>query len=189
MTSKEVSTLLSKKLGELTADELSSYASGVLLTVGSIADFKYFLPRIIELSVSGGFDWPDPEVVFEKLKLASWQNWPVDEICAINNCLTQKISSLLEDQNTDSFELDKWLCAIGLCVPDIAPFMKPLFDPVNNEKLINYAEHNVSGLVAGKLVNGFWDDAPQNEAQVRRLLNTDEVSIYLFSNYGIVLPP
>ena len=44
-------TLLSTPLRELTPDQLSPYASSVLLTAGDEMDFRYFLPRMLEISL------------------------------------------------------------------------------------------------------------------------------------------
>lgn len=73
---KQVATLLAKPLRELSAEELSSYASSVFLTVGSEADYRYFLPRILEILVSDQTWWPDPEVALRTLALAEWSKWP-----------------------------------------------------------------------------------------------------------------
>jgi hypothetical protein len=48
----EVTVLLTKPLREISPSALSSYASSVFLTVGDKQDFRYFLPRILEISVS-----------------------------------------------------------------------------------------------------------------------------------------
>ena len=43
-------------LREIPAERLHNYTSDVLSTAGSLADFRYFLPRILHLAVTGGFD-------------------------------------------------------------------------------------------------------------------------------------
>ncbi len=58
-----VSVLISKPLRSLTPDELTHYASSAFLTAGSEADFKYYLPRILEILVIADNWWPSPEVV------------------------------------------------------------------------------------------------------------------------------
>ena len=71
--------LLRQSLMDLSADELMSYAADAFLTVGSVPDFKYFLPRILDLSINEQFTWPDPQVVLRKLRLADWDDWPESE--------------------------------------------------------------------------------------------------------------
>lgn len=59
---KQIAVLLSRPLRELSAEELSSYASSVFLTVGDEEEFRYFVPRILEISATDPGWWPDPEV-------------------------------------------------------------------------------------------------------------------------------
>ena len=69
---KAVDVLLSKRLREITPSELSAYASSVFLTVGSENDYRYLLPRILEISAFEPWWWPDIEVVGRSLSSANW---------------------------------------------------------------------------------------------------------------------
>jgi hypothetical protein len=63
--------LLQKPLGELTNDDLSQYAWSLLSTVGGVEDFRYFLPRIFDLSSSDIRCGPaPPELVIGALSRA-----------------------------------------------------------------------------------------------------------------------
>src|SRR5689334_9546778 len=64
---KEVKTLHSKPLQEQSDEDLGPYTFSVFLTVGSVTDFRYFLPRIMELSAIVPDWWPSPEIVVGKL--------------------------------------------------------------------------------------------------------------------------
>jgi hypothetical protein len=57
-----IERLLKTSLAEVSAEDLSPYASSAFLTVGATADYLYFLPRILELTARGELLWPDPEV-------------------------------------------------------------------------------------------------------------------------------
>ena len=59
---KETGVLLGKALRTITPEEMASYASSAFLTVGEVADYLYFLPRIIEITATEPSWWPDPEV-------------------------------------------------------------------------------------------------------------------------------
>ncbi len=59
---KEICSLLSTPLREITGGELSSYSSSAFLTVGREADYLYFLPRIVEIGFTEAGWWPDIEV-------------------------------------------------------------------------------------------------------------------------------
>ncbi|HEY4248453.1 MAG TPA: hypothetical protein VGM64_16520 [Lacunisphaera sp.] len=73
---KEVDVLLAKPLREISPQELSSYASSVFLTVGCEEDFHYFLPRILEITVTDPGWWPHIEVTGRALGTAQWLKWP-----------------------------------------------------------------------------------------------------------------
>src|SRR5882762_1635090 len=65
---KDVDVLLTTPLRQITPDQLTNYAASVFLTVGSIEDFLYLLPRILEISACDPSWWPDPEVISGALK-------------------------------------------------------------------------------------------------------------------------
>ena len=102
----EIDFLGSKPLRKLTAKELSSFASSLMLTCGDTPDFKYFLPRIFELSAHGAFVWPDAEVVMRKLGYAEWSLWPEHE-----------------QQTVQAFLVSWW--RYRLCLPDVSANMTP----------------------------------------------------------------
>jgi hypothetical protein len=66
-------------LRQLSVDVLHPYAFDVLLTVGDIDDFRYFLPRILEVACTVGFNGPDLESLAGRLAEAHWLDWPAAE--------------------------------------------------------------------------------------------------------------
>ena len=83
--------LVSTKLRQLSGDALGSYAFSAVSTIGSLLDFKYFLPRIVELTVGelrhGYFQCgdTDAEIVFGKMPYGDWRTWPAAEQAATEN--------------------------------------------------------------------------------------------------------
>ncbi|HET7013870.1 MAG TPA: hypothetical protein VFI65_08170 [Streptosporangiaceae bacterium] len=67
--------LVSRPLRELSAEDLSRYAFKAMSTWGTEADFRYFAPRVLDLTVSGAMDWPGFEVVCGKLDQAGLRAW------------------------------------------------------------------------------------------------------------------
>ena len=55
----EVLVLLKTPLRQLTPEQLASYAGSVFLTAGGVADFRYFLPRILDVSLHERYWYPD----------------------------------------------------------------------------------------------------------------------------------
>lgn len=80
----DIAALLSPTpLREIPAQALRPYAAHVLTTIGDVADFRYFLPRILDIAGTTGFPWPDLELLTGRLHLASWSTWDVEETTAI----------------------------------------------------------------------------------------------------------
>lgn len=187
VTEEEAARLLQGCLKELTADELSAYGELVFLTVGSSEDFKYFLPRIFELSVREEFSWPNPEFVFGKLALAEWNNWPGDERTAILELLQSKFDSVLNDSDSNGSDIERWVCALGRCVPDVTRYLNQMLATGYEEKLLTCVEWNMSAFTKNKLDNGFWKDAPENAQRVLEWLHQEEVKSLMVERYGMRL--
>ncbi|WP_221091028.1 hypothetical protein [Deinococcus aquaedulcis] len=68
MDDTEIRFILREPLRTLTASHLSSYASSALYTVGGWDDFRYFLPRLLELAVQGEWVWPDAELICKRVQ-------------------------------------------------------------------------------------------------------------------------
>lgn len=181
---QEMRGLLKGKLTELTGEELSGYVMGVFLTVGSLADFKYFLPRIIELALNDELSLFEPEIVLSRLRLAGWDEWPEHERAAVLRVLNEKLSSLLSDEDSDSFVIDGWICALGCCVSDITPYLDQL---LGSTHVFDFVESNFKARQErGELANPFWRGAPENAARVLAWLNSAEVKRLLSEEYGMV---
>lgn len=177
---EEICTLLSKQLKNLTGPELSSYTSSLFHTVGGEADFKYFLPRIFELSAAGAFSWPDPEVVLGKLPYANWTNWSREQKDAVFAFLAAVLKDCIDDPAS---EIDTWLCAIGRCVDDISPYLDLIREEMAS--LIRLYEENNQQLAIGRLSNAFWDDVPDASRQVIEWFNSEEILKIINDNYQI----
>jgi len=81
---KIIAELNSAPLVDLGEDALGPFATYALTTVGEVSDYKYYLPRILALSlVSGSHVGFDPIVIAGKLRLAEWDKWPLNERSAI----------------------------------------------------------------------------------------------------------
>ena len=178
--------LLKRDRRGLTADELSEYAASVFLTVGSPGDFKYFLPRILELSLNDEFVWPDLEVALGKLRLADWYEWPESERAAVLYVLEEKFASLLQEEESYGPTIDEWICALGGCVSDITPYLDQLLKSEAKSHFLSFVEWNYEDWREGRLTNPFWSDAPDNQQRVLEWLNKAEVKRLLSEEYGMV---
>ncbi|MBI1836316.1 MAG: hypothetical protein HYR91_03525 [Flavobacteriia bacterium] len=67
-------TLKNKKLHELNDDDLSRFVGKAMSTWGNENDFKYYLPRILELCYELQAPY-DINIIYSKLEDANWRNW------------------------------------------------------------------------------------------------------------------
>ncbi|GGJ67934.1 hypothetical protein [Deinococcus aquiradiocola] len=83
ISEEELARLVEVPRAELTADELKSYAWNVPDTVGTEADFKYFLPRIFELVAEGELQEIGAGWTLRRLKYTAWTSWSPEQMQAI----------------------------------------------------------------------------------------------------------
>jgi hypothetical protein len=112
--------LLARPLRALTAEVLSHYVFKAMTTMGTVGDFKYFLPRILELIAAGlPVDLP---IVLGKLPYAKWETWPAVEIEACVRFFHELWASALRDGWCgDTSEL---LQAYTGLFDDLGPFLQ-----------------------------------------------------------------
>lgn len=111
--------LTSAPLRELGEKALGPYSSRAMTTAGDLEDYKHFLPRILELSLTnGGQPGLEPELVSSKLDHAAWRRWPVAEQAAIENFFMAAWAKarLL---HPDAEDASRWLCGIALLGLDL----------------------------------------------------------------------
>lgn len=98
----------------LTAEELSAYSSNVPDTVGTEADFKYFLPRIFELVAGGELQRIGAGWEIRRLKYTAWTSWPPEQVQAIRAYLMAWWLEALSEGGTGE---DEHLVHIGEVEP------------------------------------------------------------------------
>jgi hypothetical protein len=83
----EIDALGMRPLRDLDPDELHRFARQLLLTCGETQDFKYFLPRLLELIVRTRPEFVDAQIIVGKLPTAAWHTWSSVERAAVNASL------------------------------------------------------------------------------------------------------
>jgi len=115
-------------LRELTWRHLADYANDAILTWGDVDCLKHFLPRIIELTVTGAERaslTPDAAEAFRLLHRGEWQTWPEHEQAAVKQVLTAVWEVLRSNPPIESgwIDVEEWICAISYCEPDITSYL------------------------------------------------------------------
>ncbi len=180
----EVCALLKTPLRKITPSQLSGYASSVFLTSGSEKDFRYFLPRILEISYREQYWWPDREVVLGKLTLANWMNWSEKEIDTLHSFFEVAFDQALQCGDEASYEVDSWICALALAGADVGPYLRKLEDPAQQDVLLGYFELNAAELQKDKLGNAFWNGDMTLATPIINWFQSAQIQSVIWRHYG-----
>lgn len=181
---KNLCTLTSLPLRDISADDLGPYAASAFLTVGDVPDYLYFLPRILECYALNEFWWPVPEVTGRAIANTHPNEWPTPRSAAFHQFLTSLIAHLLEQADSGS-ELDSWLCAIARMGLDVRPFLSQIQE--SPPHVLSFYAANANQLTERKLANLFWELPNTGHDQILVWFGSEPVSDIIFQAYGVVL--
>jgi hypothetical protein len=171
ISTRGVDVLLTTPLRELTGQELWRYVSGAFLTVGSELDFRYLLPRILDISVSDPENAKDPEIVLGKLGLANWRSWSAVEQGVIEDFVNAWFEWALArdlaeaDDGWIGSEAESVLCGAARAGLSLAPWLFRLHDPVARPVLVDLRKRFPGHLSA------FWEDTPAGYRELSTILS------------------
>lgn len=177
--------LASKRLAELTVEDLNSYAFKAMSTWGSDRDFKHFLPRLLELAVVHPHEFLSTEVLLGKLAYADWDTWPRVERDAVSAYLehlwTETLTAQIESVSDDS--ADTVLCGVGHTGTDLAPVLDGWLGRSDDNALRHLAAflttNSPSVQDKGQLFNSYWSGAPTQSELVVEWLRSDVVRSHI----------
>jgi hypothetical protein len=168
--------LLSKKLVELTAQDLSQYANDALQLWGGTEDFKHFLPRTFEILAECELEWPwratafvDAEIVISKLRHGAWEKWPTHERAAVREFLHAMWRALIASEPTaeDEPKVGEWLCVLSQAETDLSPYFTEWLQDGSPAANVNLARTLLTGAWTPQW-NPFWGEE-QAQAQLRQV--------------------
>jgi hypothetical protein len=113
--------LLDGPLRSLAPADLSRYAFKALSTWGDEDDFRYFTPRLIECAAADRL-FTDPQIVFGKLAVAGWQDWPAGERTAVEGFLASWWAGTL-DHHPATPDVGVVLSCLGRTGVDLDPYL------------------------------------------------------------------
>ncbi len=180
---KGIDKLLATPLRQLSPDDLSAYAFSAFLTVGDKADYLYFLPRILEISITDDSWVPDVEVTGRAIRAAEPESWTLNQRTALLNFLEAVINTAI--QSGEYYRLDDWLCAIARMDFDVGPYLKLISR--SKDAVLAYFEDNVCGLQRGKLSSAYWELPSRGHDTIIEWLQSEEVQKMAFEAYGFVM--
>jgi hypothetical protein len=116
--------LQSKNIRELTNEDLSKFAGKVILTWGDENDYRYYLPRILELTAKLKTPY-DIWTLYSRLEDANWKTWDINEQTAINEFSLELWNKLLNDNSEKAeWEFKDYFHAIANFYPDFSQILK-----------------------------------------------------------------
>lgn len=170
LDTREIDVLLNTPLRELTGEQLWRYVSGVFYTVGSVRDFRYLLPRILDVAINDPANSTDPEIMLCKIGLAEWQGWPERERAAIIDVVDAWLGHALardlaaHRRGDIGWDTDTVLCGAARAGIPLSRYREALFEPSAASVLEDLRERYPDSLSA------FWSDAPQGLAELGALI-------------------
>lgn len=112
-------TLTKVSLRDLSAEDIGPYAGYALTTVGGVADYKHFLPRILQQAVERNH-WmgTEPGVIAGKLEMANWRDWPNMEQDAVRALFHAAWQQAL-GEHPDETDSSQWLRGLAALSEDM----------------------------------------------------------------------
>jgi hypothetical protein len=165
-----VDVLLTTPLRQISGDALWRYATGVFLTVGGEQDFRYLLPRILEISVADPGFAIGPEVVLGKLRLANWRSWSAKEQLVVEALVDawfgQALANDIVAAKADDLvlETESVLCGAARADMPLGRWLARLQEEDAAQVLAYMRVQFLRGL------SGFWDDAPTGAREMSAIL-------------------
>jgi hypothetical protein len=175
ISTRGVDVLLTTPLRHLGGEALWRYVSGAFLTIGSEQDFRYLLPRILDIAVHEPENFINPEIVLGKLKLANWASWPADERRVLEEFVNAWFEQALARDlaEADEFwvgrEAESVLCGGAHSGLPLGRWLDRLQEPDASRIFADLKER-----FPGKL-SAFWKDAPAGFEELSRILARDHI--------------
>jgi len=179
---KRVDVLLGKHLRDLTPDELAPYAGSAFLTVGDTADYLYFLPRILDISVIEPYWVPGIEITGRAISASGPAGWTQMQRRALDEFLEAVVEMKIRE---DADQLNSWMCAIAKLGYDVGPFLDRIAK--SPEAVLAYFESNAADLPKGKLTNGFWERPCPAHDQIVDWFYSVDIARVPFEAYGYIM--
>lgn len=172
--------LRSKPLQTLAGSDLSRIAFKAMTTLGTVEDFKHFLPRILELVAQRDeIGDTDVEVALSKLDYGKWHYWPGAERDAVERYLNESWVARLAAY-TDSAQIDRYLCGLARAGVQIERYLdlwrKTPGLPPSLHLATVIGENYTSVLKYGHVGNAYWDSPEARSVYTDWLISAETKS-------------
>ena len=176
--------LLSFHVREIPPDVLSPYASSALLTVGSVDDYVFFIPRILHVHAIDDSFWPDPEITGRAIAKTNIPDWPESRRDALTSFFANVVrTSLKPDRH---HQIDSWLCTIANIGLPTNTYLSDISQ--SQDAVLAYFNENAERLPQRKLSNSFWELPNSGHDEIVDWFYSTNIRKIVFDAYGYQLP-
>ena len=180
----EIEILLARNIRDISPEELSTYASDALSTIGSVSDYLYFLPRILEITATNDSWWPDPDITAGKILGTDPSKWPVTRVNALKDFFGAVVRSLLAPDRQQM--IGSWLCAIARTGFDVKPYLKSI--ERSTDAVLAYFADNAADLPHRRLCSSFGAPPCEGHDVIVDWFYSKKIRDIVFDAYGYVMP-
>ena len=180
---EDIQTLLGQKLRECDPKILWRYMDDAIWTVGNELDFKYYVPRILELGLTA-YNFNDaqgsfiafPETFGKKLALAGFNNWDEAKRVSVDNVIFAIMKE--EARRQEYYNFEGWMCAICNINVDKTRYLDFLDSEAGQNARDSFLVSHRSAYTHKCLQGEFWDelDAEKTNVVYQWLLERKDVS-------------
>lgn len=172
--------LSSAPLERLSSDAIGLFAMCAMTTVGDVAEYKHFLPRIIDLACQGGHGQPglDPELIASKLDYGDWRSWPAGEKAALDR-VYDRAWGRARLLHPDQEEAEDWLCGNAIIGNRLDDGLQAWITDPTPDSMVQLANFLMGADSIAEAI-GFWGIVPrETRCQIVDWLSSDAVEAAL----------
>jgi hypothetical protein len=191
---EETARIAAIPLRSLSVADLNRYARKAITTWGDVPHFKYFLPRMLELSLDEFETFDTPEVLLGKLEYAKWGLWPASEQAAVQDFLAAFWRHQLTSPGT--FPADSRIETVLGGLAQLHSSLIPLLDAwllIEDQTaalhLCQLIDHSADDIMQTGRVRLLWGNPAKASDELAKWLATDAVQNYLDPFHAIVSGP
>ncbi|QUD86347.1 hypothetical protein [Phenylobacterium montanum] len=146
-----LASLSAAPLRHLAGEQIGPYAGWAMTTVGTVLDYKHFLPRILEQAVMNNV-WmgTEPTIIAQRLEMASWRAWPQEEQEAVESVFQASWSWARQLNPEDGGDAASWFCGLAVLGLDVQAAISDWLTPPPPEPGLQLAllVQDASGLLS-----------------------------------------
>ena len=149
-------TLSAAPLRNLTSEQIGPYSGWAMTTVGTVDDYKHFLPRIMEQAVRAP-EWmgTEPAILGERLRYANWRSWRPKEQTAVTQIFARAWQQASRSHPDDG-DAEDWLCGLGVLGEDLTQPLQEWLSPPSPNAVLQVANLMMMNKEEQAAPTGIW---------------------------------